>query len=88
MVLCRLCEEQVLQSSLKLHTAICRAKHAKRKEDEALNKEVADLLQLLTGSVKQAMTSLVTIAVQRHNLLTTPLEQMSQLCEQVDHSPY
>ena len=62
MVLCRLCEEQVLHSSLKLHTAICRAKHAKRKEDEALNKEVADLynacdpavLRLLHQSLKVA----------------------------------
>jgi len=83
MVMCRLCEEQVLRSSLKLHTAICRAKHRTNKEDEALNREVKDLLQLLTGSVKQAMQSLVTIAVQRHNLLTMPLGQMSHLCEQV-----
>jgi len=83
MVLCRLCEEQVLRSSLKLHTAMCRAQHRSNEEDEALNKEVAVLLQLLQSSQNEAMHALIAMAVQRHDLLCAPLNQMSQLCDRV-----
>jgi len=82
MLICRLCEEKVLSSAYKVHTAICEAKHRTNNEDEALNQEVSDLRTLLQNSIKQAMQFLVTMAVQRHNLLSKPLMQMIDLCEQ------
>ena len=43
LVLCRLCEQQVLRSSLQLHTAVCKAAHKAKSDDEAVNREVKEL---------------------------------------------
>jgi len=79
LVLCRLCEEQVLRSSLQLHTAVCKATHKANDNYEAVNREVKDLLSLLASTRRQALLSLVTIAVQRHVLLCGPLDKLVDL---------
>jgi len=93
MVLCRLCEQQVLRSSLQLHTAVCKATHKAKSDDEAVNREVRELLALLASTRRQALLSLVTIAVQRHVLLCGPLDKLVDLGgqllknDEVDLSP-
>lgn len=79
LVLCRLCEQQVLRSSLQLHTAVCKATHKAKADDEAVNREVRELLDLLSSTRRQALLSLVTIAVQRHMLLCAPLDKLVDL---------
>jgi hypothetical protein len=79
MVLCRLCEQQVLRSSLQLHTAVCKATHKAKSDDEAVNREVRELLGLLASTRRQALLSLITIAVQRHTLLCGPLDKLVDL---------
>jgi len=79
LVLCRLCEQQVLRSSLQLHTAVCRATHKAQNDDNRANKEVRELLNLLTSTRRQALLSLMTIAVQRFNLLCAPLDKLNEL---------
>ena len=78
-VLCRICEEEVLRSSLALHTAVCKAAHKAKADDEAVNKEVRELLSLLARTRRQALQSLITIAVHRHALLCGPLEKLVDL---------
>jgi hypothetical protein len=68
---------------LQLHTAMCRMQHKTNEEDQTLNKEISKLQELLNSSQTQAMHSLITIAVQWHNLLCTPLDSMAALCQQV-----
>ena len=79
MVMCRLCEQQVLRSSLQLHTAVCKATNKVRADDEAVNKEVRELLTLLATTRRNALLSLITIAVQRHVLLCGPLDKLVDL---------
>ena len=79
LVLCRLCEQQVLRSSLQLHTAVCKAAHKAKSDDEAVNREVKELLALLASTRRQALLSLITIAVQRHILLCGPLDKLVDL---------
>ena len=55
LVLCRLCEQQVLRSSLQLHTAVCKATHKAKSDDEAVNKEVRDLQKAIDGDTGPAM---------------------------------
>jgi len=83
LVLCRLCEQQVLRSSLQLHTAVCKANHRAQDEDMKATKEVRELLGLLSSTRRQALLSLVTIAVQRFQLLCAPLLKLNDLGEQL-----
>ena len=83
LVLCRLCEQQVLRSSLQLHTAVCKANHRAQDEDMRATKEVRELLSLLTSTRRQALLSLLTIAVQRFQLLCAPLDKLNDLGEQL-----
>jgi len=83
----------VLRSSLQLHTAVCKATHKAKSDDEAVNREVRELLALLASTRRQALLSLVTIAVQRHVLLCGPLDKLVDLGgqllknDEVDLSP-
>ena len=83
LVMCRLCEQQVLRSSLQLHTALCKATHKARHDDEKANKEVRELMGMLGSTRRQALLSLVTIAVQRFNLLCAPLDKLNDLGRQL-----
>jgi hypothetical protein len=86
LVLCRICEQQVLRSSLQLHTAICKATHKAKNDEEKATKEVKELLGLLQSTRRQALLSLMSIAVQRFNLMCAPLDKLQELGGQLLHN--
>ena len=81
MVVCRLCEEKVPSSTLQLHMAVCRHSFETAEVDRRLDKDVEHMVEQLSSARRQALHTLVTIAVQRHNLLCSPLEQLIVLAE-------
>ena len=77
---------QVLRSSLQLHTAICKATHKAKNDEEKATKEVKELLGLLQSTRRQALLSLMSIAVQRFNLMCAPLDKLQELGGQLLHN--
>ena len=81
-VLCRLCEAPVVKSELEAHTQFCAASIKAQAADALTTKELADLLKSVHKLKSEALQTLVTIAVQRHQMLCSPLGRMQILMQE------